>query len=170
MRAHGVHGAVAVLVYNPDNPEGLLKAPQVFLLPKDPLNQLETPTPLKITGKIAPYGLILKITGVTTREAAMALKNQELAVLRDDLPPLEEGEYYQADLLGLKAYLTDGQCLGQVKDCLTPGETLILVIEDDNGLENLIPFTEDLVPIVDLTEQRLVINECPGLIQSPKSP
>jgi 16S rRNA processing protein RimM len=156
---------VAVKAYNPDSPTGLLTAPKVWLLsPPDP------PRPVAVSGRTAPFGLILKIRRVTVRDDADALKNLELAVARDDLPPLDEGEYYQADLLGLAAYLDDGRLLGQVAGLLDPGGALVLVVRDEDGSECLVPFSDELVPEVDLAAGRLTVANWPGLIPSPKSP
>jgi 16S rRNA processing protein RimM len=116
-----------------------------------------------LTGRIALKGIIVKIKGIASREAAGALKGQELAVLRSDLPAPDPDEYYQADLLGLEALRTDGKALGRVVGFLEPGEVLVLVAKDDLGRETLIPFTESLVPEVDLAGGWLKVANVPGL-------
>ncbi|MDR2140183.1 MAG: ribosome maturation factor RimM [Deltaproteobacteria bacterium] len=162
-RAHGVQGAVAVSLYNPENPQGLLTAPQVFLLtPSEP------PRPVTLNGRAVSSGLIVKIKGFTTRNAAETLKNLELAVFRRDLPELEEEEYYQADLLGLTACLEDGQALGQVVDFIATGGGLVLVIKNERGQESLVPFCEEMVPKVELAAGRLWVTNRPGLLELPE--
>jgi 16S rRNA processing protein RimM len=153
-----------VQVYNPENPLGLISSPRVWLLAPE-----EPPRLVNLTGKAASFGLIVKIKHVTNREAAQALKGRELAVARDDLEPLAEDEFYQSDLLNLDAFLETGQRLGRVVNFLATGASLVLVIEDEAGWENLVPFTEELVPEVDLAAGRLTVLNAPGLIQ-PKSP
>ncbi|MDR1086045.1 MAG: ribosome maturation factor RimM [Deltaproteobacteria bacterium] len=162
LRAHGVHGAVAAEVYNPLNPEGILGPSTVYLLMAD-----KSPRPVRLTGRRASFGLILKIKDITTRTAAETLKGAELAVSRDNLPTPDEGEYYQTDLLGLETFLTTGKPLGRVADFVDTGNQLVLVIRDDRGWENLVPFSEDMVPEVDLANKRLVVADFPGLIADP---
>jgi 16S rRNA processing protein RimM len=120
---------------------------------------------VSLSGKLAPYGLILKIKNVTTRAAAESLKNHELAIARRHLAPLEADEYYHFDLLNLEAFLDNGQRLGRVVDLLPTAASLVLVIRDENGWENLAPFTEETIPEVDLVAGRLVVVDCPGLLQ-----
>lgn len=59
-------------------------------------------------------GAIARIAEVTDRNAAEALRGTELTVPRSALPPLEPGEYYHADLLGLPVVSLEGEALGQV--------------------------------------------------------
>ena len=59
-------------------------------------------------------GNIARFAEVSDRNAAEAMRGMLLTVPRDTLPPLEEGEYYHADLIGLAAFSTDGAALGQV--------------------------------------------------------
>ena len=57
-------------------------------------------------------GAIARFTEVTTRNAAEALRGTALTVPRETLPPLAEGEYYHADLIGLPCVSTTGEALG----------------------------------------------------------
>jgi 16S rRNA processing protein RimM len=163
-RAHGVHGSVVAEVYNPQNPLGLLTQPRVFLLGPD-----GPPKPVTLTGRPANQDLILKITYVTTRNQAEDLKGLELAVDRADLPSLEEDEFYQDDLLDMTAVLDTGETLGQVVSLLPAADNLVLVIRDDGGWENLIPFSDDWVPEVNLAQRTVTIAPGPGLL-TPKPP
>ncbi|MDR2302033.1 MAG: ribosome maturation factor RimM [Deltaproteobacteria bacterium] len=161
LRPHGVHGAVKVAYYGRD-PDTALKAPRLWLIPR-----LEGKEPIAIRdykGKIIPGGFILKLGGYSTRDAAAELTGSALAVARTDLPEPDEDEYYQADLLNLEAVTTGGKILGRVKSLLEQGEFLVLVINDSEGHETLVPFSEDSVPEVDLIAGRLVVSELPGLL------
>jgi 16S rRNA processing protein RimM len=150
-------------VYNPHNPEALLKLTPVWLT--DSGSQAR---PVSLTGRVTRLGLIIKIRQITTRTQAQELAGQELAVDRRTLPPLEEDEFYHTDLLGLEACLTTGELLGRVVNLLDQGgQNLTLVIKNEAGLENLVPFSEEQVPEVLLEEGRLLIAPCPGLLTLP---
>ncbi len=88
-------------------------------------------------------GLVAKFAGVDDRDAARAWIGREIAVPRDELPPLEEGEYYWSDLLGLQVLTVDGQVLGQVARLMETGANDVLVVQGDR--ERLIPFLPDRV-------------------------
>jgi 16S rRNA processing protein RimM len=160
VRAHGVHGAVLVAAYNESRPEAMLEADKIYLVPKDGAD----PVLIRgLSGKLVPKGVIVKLKGFTTREAAETLKGQELAVERASLPEPEEGEFYHADLLGLKALTVSGRELGKVSGLLETGSSLVLVLADESGQEKLIPFTDECVPEVDLALGLLKVAELPGL-------
>jgi 16S rRNA processing protein RimM len=161
LRAHGVHGAVRVVYFGRD-PDNILKTAHLWLMPRETQKE-----PILLTGhkgKIVPGGLILKLPGYNSREAAMTLSGIELAVARSDLPLPEPDEYYQADLLNLEAVTTAGRSLGKVINLMDQGENLVLVISTQDGHETLVPFSEDSVPEVDLASGILVVSELPGLL------
>ncbi len=80
-------------------------------------------------------------------------RNAELTVLREELPPPEDGSYYVADLVGLEVVEAEGERLGVVTDVL-PGVAND-ALELDTGL--LLPFVEDCVRDVDLVQRRVVV-------------
>jgi len=105
---------------------------------------------------------VVRIEGVTTREAAAALTNQSLYIERDNLPEPEEEEFYLADLIGLSAFARDESGaelpFGRVKDVLNFGGGDIIEIEPPEGGETIfLPFTRAVVPELDLAARRLVV-------------
>ncbi|MDR1545511.1 MAG: ribosome maturation factor RimM [Deltaproteobacteria bacterium] len=180
VRAHGVHGAVLVLAYGQD-PSVLLAGRPVWLLPPEPQatpqpepqaeSQAASPTgpqPPKLlkglNGKVVAGGLIVKLKGCSTREAAAALRGWQLALARADLAEPEPDEYYLADLLHLEAITVSGLPLGRVENFLENGAGVVLVIVDSEGRERLVPFSDEHVPEVDLAAGRLSVAEPPGLL------
>jgi 16S rRNA processing protein RimM len=117
-----------------------------------------------LTAKAVPKGLIVHLKGCTTREAAEKLRGYQVAVERQFLPEPEPDSFYQADLLGLQAQTTHGRKLGKVTNLLDNGAGLVLVILDPSNREYLVPFTEDCVPDVKLSEGLLLVDEIPGLL------
>jgi 16S rRNA processing protein RimM len=105
-----------------------------------------------------------RLTGVTTREEAEALKGTRLYAPRDRLPPLADDEFYHADLIGLDAFDTGGARLGTVRAVLDHGAGDILEIARPGQPDLLLPFTRAAVPTVDLMGRRIVADPPEGLL------
>jgi 16S rRNA processing protein RimM len=100
-------------------------------------------------------GAIARFAEVADRNAAEALRSTTLTVPRSALPPLEEGEYYHADLLGLAAVSDTGEPLGTVVAVENFGAGDILEIERPDGKRFMAPMTEAAVP--EWNDDRVVI-------------
>ena len=104
-------------------------------------------------------GLGAKIAGISTKEAADALRGTSLFVPRSKLPSLPDDEYYHADLIGLDAYDTGGVLLGKVSAVHNHGAGDILEISPVRHKSALLlPFTMAIVPNVDILAGRIVVN------------
>jgi 16S rRNA processing protein RimM len=108
--------------------------------------------------------LVATLKGVTTREEAERLNGVELYVAREKLPATDEGEYYHADLIGLAAVTGEGEPLGRVVAIHNFGAGDILEIAPPQGTTMLLPFSNAVVPTVDVAGGRVVI-EIPGEIE-----
>ena len=109
-----------------------------------------------LTGSV-PQGFSARLSGVTTREAAEALKGVRLYADRDRLPALPEDEFYHADLIGLEVADPGGRVLGRVSAVHDHGAGDILEIAPaGGGATFLVPFTRAAVPTVDLARGRIV--------------
>jgi 16S rRNA processing protein RimM len=102
-----------------------------------------TPKALRDDGK---GGAIARFAEVTDRTAAEALRGTALTVPRSALSPLEEGEYYHADLIGLPAVSTDGAPLGACVAVENFGAGDLLEIERPDGSRFMVPMRPDVVP------------------------
>jgi 16S rRNA processing protein RimM len=96
-------------------------------------------------------GAIARFAEVTDRNAAEALRGTELTVARDELPPLGEGEYYHADLLGLSAVAQSGDPIGTVVTVENFGAGDVLEIEKPDGRRFMVPMRAQAVPAWDAT-------------------
>ena len=92
--------------------------------------------------------IVAKFEGCDDRDAAAALRGQDVAVSRDDLPQAGVNEWYWTDLIGLAVVNTAGDELGRVARIVRTGANDVLVVEGER--ERLIPFIEDVVREVDL--------------------
>ena len=143
--AHGVKGELRLKLFA-DSVESLARHSRLFvggreLALKD----------IKDGGKTA----IARFEGVSDRTAAEALRGQLVEIDRDALPPLEDGEYYHADLVGVPCFNEGGQLLGTVVAVENFGAGDLLEVEHENGKRSLIPFRD---PIARLEADRVVLD------------
>jgi 16S rRNA processing protein RimM len=130
-----------------------------------PLSTKDGARQLEVThARAAKDHLVATLTDVTTREEAERLNGIELYVARDRLPATDEGEYYHADLIGLAAVDAAGTPLGTVAAIHNFGAGDIIEIAPAHGPTLMLPFTDAVVPTVDLAGGRVVI-EMPGEIE-----
>lgn len=105
----------------------------------------------------------LKLSGVDSREAALALRDAFLTIPEEDLEPLPEGQYYRFQLLGLNVTTTDGRPLGSIEDVIITGANDVYLVRGEGG-EVLVPATAEVVQEVDLESKRMLIEALPGLM------
>ena len=87
--------------------------------------------------------VVAKLEGVDDREAALALRDVDIAIDRAQLEKLGPEEYYWADLIGLRVVTLEGVELGRVERLMETGANDVLVVEGDR--ERLIPYIRDQV-------------------------
>ena len=143
--AHGVKGEVRLKLFS-DSVESLSHHKKVYVGGVE--RQLIS---VRDGGKTA----VARIQGVSDRGAAEALRGSLLEVDRDALPPLDEGEYYHADLVGLTCESDRGEPLGKVVAVENFGAGDLLEVETTDGKRSLIPFRDG---IADLKDGRIVID------------
>jgi len=158
-RPHGVRGEVTVEVRS-DDPD--LRFYVGAVLATDPASR----GPLTVTGKRWHRDvLLLTIEGIHSREDAETLRNTELLVDIADLPELEDPDsFYDHQLVGLTARLTDESELGEVTAVRHEGADLLVVRRPEGG-DLLIPFAAAIVPTVDLAGGFLVVDPPEGLLE-----
>lgn len=99
---------------------------------------------------------IARFEEIPDRNAAERLRGTELTVPRSALPPLEEGEYYHADLLSLACVSTAGEALGVVVAIDDFGAGDVIEIERPDGKRFMVPMSPEAVPEWDA--ERLVVD------------
>lgn len=143
--AHGVNGEVRLKLFS-DSVAGLASPKKVYVggVERRLLG-------IREGGRAA----IARIEGIADRSAAEGLRGQLVEVNRSELPPLEQGEYYHADLIGLACVDRDGGPIGTVTAVENFGAGDLLEIEVAGGKRALVPFRPG---IADLEGDRLVID------------
>ena len=165
--AQGLKGEVRV---NPstDFPERFEVAGQRWLrMPKQKPESVELERGRRVPGKNI---YVVKFEHVTDRNQAETLRNAEVLVKAGDRPDLEEGEFHVSDLIGLTVLdANTKEKLGVVTDLYTAGQDL-LEITDDKKKKHLVPFVNEIVPVVDLVEAQIEVNAPPGLFGDRPTP
>jgi 16S rRNA processing protein RimM len=153
---HGVRGAVKLWTFTEDPLAVKQYGP---LLTKDGTRQFELTSAREAKGH-----LVATLKGIATREDAERLNGIELYVAREKLPATDEDEYYHADLIGLAAVNAANEPLGRVIAIHNFGAGDIIEIAPPSGATMLLPFTNAVVPTVDVASGRVVI-ELPDEIE-----
>ena len=147
--AHGVRGAVKLWTFTEDPFAVKQYGP---LATRDGARQFEV-----TQAREARDHLVATLKGVTTREEAERLNGIELYIGRDQLPATDEGEYYHADLIGLAAVTAADETIGRVIAIHNFGAGDIIEIAPPHGATLLLPFTNAVVPTVDIAGGRVVV-------------
>ena len=143
--AHGVKGEVRLKLFT-DSIDSLAQHENVYLDGR--IVALES---VKSGGKTA----IAQFAGVSDRNAAETLRGSLVEIDRTALPPLEEGEYYHADLIGLTCFSDNDETVGSVVGVENFGAGDLLDIELVSGKRALIPFRD---PISRMEDARIVLD------------
>jgi 16S rRNA processing protein RimM len=105
----------------------------------------------------------LQLRGIETMTAAETLRDVDVAIPLAEAPPLAEGEFFVADVVGLRAVTTTGRALGTVVEVLSTGANDVYVVRGDAG-EVLIPAIRDVVTSIDPAAGLLQIEPMAGLL------
>jgi 16S rRNA processing protein RimM len=142
--AHGVKGEVRLKLFS-DSVESLSRHKKLYVGGAE--RRLLSVRPGKTP--------VARFEGVGDRSAAEALRGSLVEVDRTALPPLEEGEYYHADVIGLPCEDRGGNAVGTVVAVENYGAGDLLEVELDGGKRSLIPFKPG---IADLVDGRIVLD------------
>jgi 16S rRNA processing protein RimM len=155
--AHGVRGAVKLWTFTED-PFAVTRY--------GPLSSKDGARSFEVTHAHEAKGhLVATLRGVTTRNEAERLNGLELYVSREKLPATDDDEYYHADLIGLAAVTTAGEPLGKVIAIHNFGAgDIIEIAPPGSSTTMLLPFSNTVVPTVDLAGGRVLI-ELPDEIE-----
>ena len=143
--AHGVKGEVRLKLFS-DSAASLARHENVYVG-----GALRRLLAVRDSGKTA----IARFEGIDDRSASESLRGSLVEVDRSSLPPLEEGEYYHSDLIGLACVDRDGRTVGTIVAVENFGAGDLLEVELPDGKRSLIPFRDG---IADVADGRIVLD------------
>jgi 16S rRNA processing protein RimM len=145
-----VSGWVKVQVFTA-RPDGLLGYPRWWLMREGGWREYAV-------AEAAVHGrsVIARLQGCEDRNAAAALRGSDVAVPRNALPEMREGEYYWADLEGLRVRTLTDEDLGRIAGVIETGANQVLVVRGER--ERLIPFVSAVVKAVDLKQGEVAVD------------
>lgn len=108
--------------------------------------------------------VILKFKGIDNINEVEKYKGKDLLVTRENAVPLEENEYYIADLIDMEVYDEDGKRLGILNDVMQTGANDVYVIILENGRELLLPNIDQCILEVNTEENRMTVHVLEGLM------
>jgi 16S rRNA processing protein RimM len=157
-RPHGLNGEVRL---DPGSglPRGLSGYTRFYLGPPEDRGTLDRePEPVTLDAARANGRfLLLKFPGIDDPESASRLARSRLYVERAEMPPLEPGEYYHADLLGCRIVDSAGGELGRVDDVVPSGPYDLLVIRSGSR-EWMLPIVDEYVIDMDLEAGEILVS------------
>jgi 16S rRNA processing protein RimM len=159
-KPHGVKGEIRIEYFNPEDPR-LFSHYQVIFLQGDEGN-LQAYRPISVRPR--KKFILAQLEGIRTREEAEQLRGKVVLIDAAELPPLEEGEYYWYDILGMRVVTEKGEDVGEVTEIVPTGSNDVYVVRKGEK-EFLIPATKDVIIAIDTAERTMVIRPLEGLLQ-----
>ena len=141
------------------NTHGLKGECKLYLVTDDPQHRFEKGRVLHLEDGRFGY---CYFEGVDSIEKAEQLKTKNLFIAQEDLPELEEGQYYYHELMHCTVYNEEKEKLGEVVDILETGANLVLRVKS-KGNSFLLPFVPAFIVDVNKEAHEITIREMEGL-------
>ncbi len=160
-RPHGIRGEVRVEILT-DYPERLVQHDFLYLAPPQSPDEVEQ-YPFE---SVRPHKgiLLVKLGGVDERDAAEELRGMLVQVPFEEAVPLEEGEYYHFQLIGMDVETETGEWLGRVAEVIATGAHDVYVVRGPRG-EVLLPAIEDVILELNTEARKMVVRPLPGMLE-----
>jgi 16S rRNA processing protein RimM len=162
-KPHGTRGELLVWPLT-DHPEAVFAPGRRLLLGEESGQASEPRVELEVEeGRPYKKGFLVRLAGVEDRGAAESLAARYVVLPREELAKPEEGELYYHQLLGLTVTTVDGTEVGRVREVYETEPRHLLEVKGEERV-HLIPFSREIVTVVDLEAGRLVIEPPEGLL------
>jgi 16S rRNA processing protein RimM len=160
-RPHGIRGEVRVEILT-DYPERIVQRDALYLAHPQSPDDVER-YPLE---SLRPHKgiLLVKLGGVDDRDAAEELRGMLVQVPFEEAVPLEEGEYYHFQLIGMDVETEMGEWLGRVAEVIATGAHDVYVVRGPRG-EVLLPAIEDVILELNTDRQKMIVHPLPGMLE-----
>ena len=156
-KAHGILGELRIVPHW-ESSDALEQVNEVWLTLKDKRSAYQVER-----ARAVPRAYLVKLRGVDDRNAAEALHGATVSVPRSVLPPLEPGEYYLVDLIGLKVSGPEGE-IGEVTGIVSHPTVDVIVLRLTDGTTAEQPLSEPWLSSVDMVARQVVLNSLDGLM------
>jgi 16S rRNA processing protein RimM len=157
VKPHGVKGRMKVEYFGEDL-RGFVSYREIFIE-----DEKGRPEPYEVLeASPQPPRLILRLKGIEKIEQAQPLIGKMILVEKEALPGLEEGEYYWADLLGMKVETREGKRIGKVTEIFSTGAHDVYVVEGKRG-EISLPAIGEVILGIDLGNRVIKVARMEGL-------
>lgn len=163
IRSHGVRGEMKV-VPETDDPARLLELESVFVGENEDAAVQYDVTMARTQQSKKGIVVLMSLAGVDGRDAADALRHQSVFAAQNELPPLEEGEYYLHDLVDCDVETVEGDHVGRLKEVMELPAQNIYVIARTGKPDVMVPAVPAFIEKVDVDANRIVINSIDGLL------
>ena len=155
---HGIRGEVKVFPTT-DDPKRFKKLKQVILDTGKEKRDLEVESV-----KFFKQFVILKFKGIDNINEVERYKRCPLLVTRDHAVPLQEDEYFIADMIGMQVVTEDGALFGTLKDVIETGANDVYIIESSEHGEVQVPAIKECILDINIEEQKMQIHLMDGLV------
>ncbi|MCX8160766.1 MAG: ribosome maturation factor RimM [Candidatus Saccharicenans sp.] len=157
IRSEGKDGTLKIRLYQKSWGEPFFKT--IYIESEGELRDYEVES-----FKIARNSPFLRLKGINSLREAEALRGREILARPEDFPALENGHYYDFQLLGCQVETLDGRELGRVVELITLGQTSLLVVES-SGKKIEIPLVEAICRRIDPASGKILIDPPEGLLE-----
>jgi 16S rRNA processing protein RimM len=155
-KPHGIRGEVRMTVLT-DYPELIQPGQKIYVGPR---YQAYTIRGLRWHGG----DLLVSLEELPDRTAVEIFRNVMVHLKSEEMPELEEGEFYTHQLVGLHVVTDDEQSLGRLKEILYTGANDVYLVEAEDGKEILLPVIDEVVRQIDLEEGIITVHLLDGLL------
>ncbi|MFK7843847.1 MAG: ribosome maturation factor RimM [Rhodothermales bacterium] len=163
LRGHGIRGELKILPES-DDPARLLELEEVFVGVDENSSTLYKVESARLQQSKKGVVVLMFFAGVKGRDSADALRHQLLFASKDQLPPLEEGEFFLHELIGSKVETDTGELVGTLREIVELPAYNLYVIKRAGQKDALIPAVPEFIETIDVDAQIIVIRPIEGLL------
>lgn len=115
------------------------------------------------TVKFHKHFVLIKFKGVDTMNDAELLRDYEIKIDEKDALPLDDDEYYIADLYGMEVYDENDNFIGEIKDIIFTGANDVYIVERDDDKDLLLPAIKQCILAVNVKDNKMTVHVMEGL-------
>ncbi len=165
LRPHGVRGELRMRIFT-EYPERIAEK-QTIILAEDADGKNARTLRLDSMRLHQNYAL-LKLEGIDDRDSADLMRELMVLVEMDDAVPLDEGEFYLYQVIGVRVVTDEGEELGTVREVMETGANDVYIIDSERYGEVLLPAIPSIILKTDISGGTITVHIMDGLLPNPK--